>query len=245
MTDRYFVESPIQDSPARLEGGEAHHLAHVMRAKPGDEVTLFDGSGAEFSARVTRVGRAEIELEVVSRVLVDRELGVPVTLGAALPKGDRARWLVEKATELGVGRLVPLETRYGNERVSAAALEKLRRAVVEASKQCGRNRLLEIVPPEPLAAFLSSAGGGVRLVAQPGGEPCRSVLDELIATGKPWSAVALAIGPEGGFTQAEIDAARSHGWRAVDLGRRVLRVETAALALVSAIVARWDDRAGS
>lgn len=243
MSERYFVENPIEDSSARLAGGEAHHLIHVMRAKVGDEVTLFDGSGAQFAARVTRVGRAEVELEVVSRSLVERELSTALILGAALPKGDRARWLAEKATELGVARLAPLETRYAGERPSAAALEKLRRAVIEASKQCGRNRLMDVAEPRPLDTFLCGAGETeLRLIAHPGGRRCRAVLDELLPPGKPPSRVSLAIGPEGGFTQGEIDAAQSHGWHAVDLGRRVLRVETAALVLASLVVAHLDER---
>ena len=110
MADRYFVESPIAGDQARLCGAESHHLAHVMRAKPLDEVVLFDGSGAEFLARVERVGRSEIELAVLSRAAVNREARTPLTLAVALPKGDRQRWLVEKAVELGVARLVPLVT---------------------------------------------------------------------------------------------------------------------------------------
>ena len=150
MADRYYVDTPITGTTAQLTGHEAHHLAHVMRAKSGTEVTVFDGSGAEFSATVARVGRAEIELKVTARHEVDRELPLLLTLGVALPKGDRQRWLVEKATELGVARIVPLLTERSNDRESPAALDKLRRAVIEASKQCGRNRLLEITSPLPV-----------------------------------------------------------------------------------------------
>jgi 16S rRNA (uracil1498-N3)-methyltransferase len=239
MADRYFVESPIQDASARLTSGEAHHLAHVMRAQAGDEVTLFDGSGAQFLARVERVGRADVELTIVSRRSVDRELPIPVILGVALPKGDRQRWLVEKATELGVARVTPIVTEHGSERASSAALAKLRRAVIEASKQCGRNRLMEIAEPQPLAEFLAAAtGGDLRLIAQPGGKHCGHALDEGISPPAELQKVVLAIGPEGGFTQGEIDTAQSLGWRSVDLGPRILRVETAALALTAAIVAR-------
>jgi 16S rRNA (uracil1498-N3)-methyltransferase len=237
MTDRYFVESPIKNASARLAGGEAHHLAHVMRARTGSEVTLFDGSGAEFVARVTRIGRAEVELEVLSTREVDRELSVEVTLGTALPKGDRARWLVEKATEIGIARLVPLVTEHGNERPLQTALEKLRRCVIEASKQCGRNRLMEVAEPRPLMDFLASTGEkGVRLIAHRGGCDLAAALDG------PAPPVALAIGAEGGFTSAEIDAAQTRGWQAVDLGPRVLRVETAAIVLSSLVVGRMGRR---
>ena len=111
MTDRYFVESPIRADRATLVGPEAHHLIHVMRAGPGDAVVLFDGSGAEFDAVVERSTRAEVELAVRSRREVDRESPRALTLAVALPKGDRQKWLVEKAVELGVRRMVPLADR--------------------------------------------------------------------------------------------------------------------------------------
>ena len=238
MADRYFVEVPITGEAARLIGHEAHHLAHVMRAKAGQPVTLFDGSGAEFSATITRVGRAEINLHVDARHELDRELRFAITLGVALPKGDRQKWLVEKATELGVARLVPLITERSNDRESPAALDKLRRAVIEASKQCGRNRLMQIATPVPAGEFFgadefvsTTEAAQLRLIAHPGGGKL-----ELPAEGP--ASVAIAVGPEGGFTDAELDAARESNWQAVDLGTRILRIETAALALIARIALR-------
>jgi 16S rRNA (uracil1498-N3)-methyltransferase len=231
MADRYYVDTLIAGTTAQLTGHEAHHLAHVMRAKTGVEVTVFDGSGAEFSATVVRVGRAEIELEVTARHEVDRELPLLLTLAVALPKGDRQRWLVEKATELGVSRIVPLLTERSNDRESPAALDKLRRAVIEASKQCGRNRLLDITTPLPVVEFLHGADlPQLRLIAHPGGAKLER------PNSKPMS-IAIAIGPEGGFAPAEIDAARAAEWQLVDLGTRILRVETAALALAAQVAA--------
>jgi 16S rRNA (uracil1498-N3)-methyltransferase len=239
MADRYFVEKLIEGQHARLLGAEAHHLAHVMRAKPGHEVVLFDGSGAEFTARVERVGRSEIELAVASRDPIDRELNVPLSLGVALPKGDRQRWLVEKAVELGVTRLAPLETERGNDRMPPAVLERLRRAVIEASKQCGRNRLMEISSPQRLSEFLTAdPPEAVRLLAQPGAKDCQTSLDELMGPGRAPRQVILAVGPEGGFTEAELDLASAGGWHCVGFGPRILRVETATVALATAVVMR-------
>lgn len=238
MADRYFVDAPIEGSRARLVGNEAHHLAHVMRANPGDLVTLFDGSGAEFSAHVENVGRSEIELVVLARTAVDRELPVPLTLGVALPKGDRQRWLVEKATELGVTRLVPLVSEHSGEQQAAFAPRRLRQAVIEASKQCGRNRLMEIAPAQRLSDFLAAApADSLRFIAEPGTKPLGDVLHAHQEIARPRQ-VVLAVGPEGGFTHAEVESAARHGWQAVSLGPCTLRVETAALALVSAIVTR-------
>src|SRR5690606_38530053 len=113
MSERFFVETPIAAETAQLTGPEVQHLAKVMRAKVGDEVTLFDGSGAEFRAQIERLGRSEAELRILERREVDRELPRELTLAVALPKGDRQQFLVEKLTELGATRLVPLVTRRG------------------------------------------------------------------------------------------------------------------------------------
>ena len=154
MSDRYFVEQPITTDRAMLVGPEAHHLIHVMRLRPGQQTTLFDGSGREFTALVERVGRTEVELTILAQEEVDRELPLRLVLGVALPKGDRQKWLVEKAVELGVARLAPLETARGVAQPVEQALGRLRRAVVEASKQCGRNRLLEIASPQRWSDFV-------------------------------------------------------------------------------------------
>ena len=122
-------------------------MIHVLRAKPGLEVMLFDGSGSEFLARVEKVERSAVRLTVVERRIVDRELPKPLTLGIALPKGDRQRWLMEKATGLGVTQLTPLITERGVAQPTDDARRRLERAVIEASKQCGRNRLMVVAVP--------------------------------------------------------------------------------------------------
>src|SRR5258707_14453456 len=104
MADRYYVQAPIAGEVATLEGAEAHHLAHVMRAKPGMEVTLFAGTGCEFRAHVERVGRSAIQLAVLSQVEIDRELAYELNVAVALPEGDGQKWLIEQLTDLGVTR---------------------------------------------------------------------------------------------------------------------------------------------
>ena len=229
MTDRYYVDTPISGSTAKLAGQEAHHLIHVMRAPPGSRVVLFDGSGIEFTARVEHVGRSEVELAILSQEAVGRESSPQITLGAPLPKGDRQRWLIEKSVELGVARFVPLTTARSVARAGPNALARLRRTVVEASKQCGRNRLMEIAEPLDWSNFLVATQVTVcRLLAHAGDEPPQPL--------PPISdAAALAVGPEGGLTPDEIAQATAAGWLAVDLGPRTLRVETAAIFLVAGV----------
>ncbi len=233
MSDRYFAESPLVSNHAVLSGAEAHHLLHVMRAKVGTRVTLFDGSGWEFDAVVERTGRSEVELAIAGREEIDREARIAVTLGVALPKGDRQKWLVEKVVELGVARLVPLETERGAAQPVENALERLRRGVIEACKQCGRNRLMAITEPKAWREFLDeSRNVACRLVAHPGQAP----LCKHGARSVPGEIAMLAVGPEGGFTDEEVALAVAQGWQPVDLGPRILRVETAAVALAARVI---------
>ena len=239
MTDRYFTAPPIKGNAAVLDGPEAHHAIHVKRAKPGDQIVLFDGSGAEFTAKVEAVRRDRVELSVLERVEIDRELPFELTLGVTLPKGDRQRWLVEKSVELGVTRLVPLVTSRSVAQATSGALTRLQRTVIEASKQCGRNRLAEIAEPQTWSHFLSwGPQDAVRLVAHPA--PSDASTDaasqyDASATA-PGRSVLLAIGPEGGFTDEELAAALSAGWTPIDLGPRILRIETAAIFLLALVL---------
>lgn len=239
MADRYFVDEPISLGRVVLAGPEAHHLIHVMRAAPGVRVVLFDGCGAEFPAVVHKVGRSDVELSVASCEQIDRELPFNLTLGVALPKGDRQKWLVEKAVELGVTRIVPLRTERGVAQPVEQALARLRRSVIEASKQCGRNRLMEIAEPQPWPDFVAETQGiPTRILAHPNDRSCvgdsavklRRLSDKPVA-----DPVMLAVGPEGGFTAEEVALAVAAGWTLVDLGPRILRVETAAVFLVAMV----------
>jgi 16S rRNA (uracil1498-N3)-methyltransferase len=238
--ERFFSESPIRGKTALLDGPEAHHLIHVMRAKVGTRITLFDGYGLEHAAEVERLGRSEATLAILASASVDRELPFELTLAVALPKGDRQKWLVEKATELGVTRLVPLQTARGVAQPVQQALARLRRTVIEASKQCGRNRLMDIAEPADWAAFIErSRAVALRLLAHPAAQCPESkpaCLREALVGRRALEPVSAAIGPEGGFAEPEVAAATAAGWLPVDLGPRILRVETAALHL-AAIVA--------
>jgi 16S rRNA (uracil1498-N3)-methyltransferase len=242
MSDRFYSAELITTERVTLDGPEAHHLLHVMRAAVGDPITLFDNSGAELPAVIEKLGRSSVDLRVVERVEIDRELPFALTIGVALPKGDRQKWLVEKLTELGVTTLVPLETARGVAQPTASALERLERSVIEAAKQCGRNRLMRIAEPQTWSDWLSKspiAGDSQspvarRLIAHPGGTQLSTVP---IAVAQP---TAIAIGPEGGLTDEEVATATSAGWQTIDLGPRILRVETAAIALAAAIALRTE-----
>ena len=229
MSRRYFSAEPIRSRTAKLQGPEAHHLLHVSRVRPGDRVTLFDGQGGEFDAQVTQCSRKEVLFDVADRIPVERELDFPLEVGVAWPKGERARLVVEKMTELGVTALTPLLTKRSQLRPGDGDPAKLSRYVIEASKQCGRNTLMEVREFTDWQIWLTGRTTARRLAAHPGGRP---IGDFELAQPLPTS---LAIGPEGGLTDEEAEAALVAGWQLVDLGARILRVETAAVALVSAI----------
>ncbi|HEX4147719.1 MAG TPA: RsmE family RNA methyltransferase, partial [Pirellulales bacterium] len=216
-------------------------LLHVMRAQAGDRVLLFDGRGGEFLAEVAALGRSQVELRILERRTIDRELPLRAVLGVALPKGDRQAWLVEKAVELGVAELVPLVSERSVAQPLDKALERLRRAVVEASKQCGRNRLMEISAASGWAEFVGSPPQGtICWLADPQASlSAAEALEPLLAGSLP-SEWRVAIGPEGGLTSAECELAAAAGWQRVSLGPRTLRVETAALALAALMAVASD-----
>jgi 16S rRNA (uracil1498-N3)-methyltransferase len=230
MPDRYFSAEPLNAASVTLAGAEAHHLLHVLRAAPGARVVLFDGTGWEFDAEVTACRRATVELAIIERRTVDRELPQALTLGVPLPKGDRQRWLIEKAVELGVTRLVPLRTAR-TVATGEKGSEKLDRYVIEASKQCGRNRLMEIAASQSWEDWLAAPADARRVIADPTGRP-------LTATSELKQPTYAAVGPEGGFTNEELAAARAAGWDLASLGPRILRIETAALALAALLTQR-------
>ena len=232
MSQRFFITQPPQNGVATLLDQEAHHLSHVMRAKVGEQVTLFDGSGFEYVAKVAKLGRHDVQLAVLSSQAVDRELASPLVLSVALPRGERQGWLVEKAVELGVSELVPVETERGVAQPTDKALERLRRAVIEAAKQCGRNRLMNVTEAKPWREFIATAStAATRVVAHPY-PPATSSNDwaQSNAAGH-----CLAVGPEGGLTDQEVELASAAGWQLIALGHRILRVETAAIALAAVV----------
>jgi 16S rRNA (uracil1498-N3)-methyltransferase len=226
MSDRFYTPEPLSPGDLTLTGPDAHHLATVRRFAPGDVVVLFNGDGCEYPAEVVALGKKQVTLNILRREQVSREVHFPVVIGAALPKGDRADYLIEKLVEVGATRFVPLVTERSVVIPKEGTLAKLERGVIEASKQCGRNVLMRVDPPKLWAEFL-------RLPDLP---PARVVLHTADGSPaeRPTTGVAFAVGPEGGFTAAEVSAAVGVGWRVTSFGPRVLRVETAAV-----VAAAW------
>ncbi|MGF1578511.1 MAG: RsmE family RNA methyltransferase [Gemmataceae bacterium] len=232
MSIRFYTNCPLTPGSFVLQGPEAHHLAQVCRIRAGEEVVLFNGDGAEYPAVVLSAQRKAVTLEVLRREPADRELGFWLEVAAPLPKGDRAQFLIEKLTEIGVSRFVPLQTERSVVLPRDAKLEKLQRYVLEASKQCRRNVLMEIASLTKLSEYCRQLHQEARiLVAHPSTQNDSSVLLSRLRHEDRPKRLSLVFGPEGGFTDDEIQSVVSAGCQLVDLGPRILRVETAAVVL--------------
>src|SRR5207244_2127945 len=201
--------------PIVLDGVEAHHLATVCRLRPGTEVCLFNGDGRQYPARITAVARREVTLEIVGIEQPDRELPFALEVAAPLPKGDRSQFLIEKLTELGVTQFVPLVCHYSNAHPRDSKRDKLERYVIEASKQCGRNVLMKIDDLTNWADYaVRGDAGEIRILAH---ATSREHLFPSRERKRPEHTTRLAVGPEGGFTDAEVALALAHGWQPVSL----------------------------
>jgi 16S rRNA (uracil1498-N3)-methyltransferase len=231
MSERFYVSFPLAPGDVGLHGPEAHHLANVSRLRAGDRVVLFNGDGREYTALIQGISKKHVTLTVDQVLTPARERRQHLEMAVPLPRGDRGQFLIEKLTELGVTSYVPLQTQRSEVQPSDAKMEKLERYVIEASKQCGRNTLMTIGSLAKWENYaLSRETGGVRWLAHRGGQDLQAFQPATRAQD-----VTLAIGPAGGWTDAEIDQARQAGWQLVDLGPRILRVETAAIALAALV----------
>lgn len=242
--------APRIHSEARLAGedeielreGAANHVARVLRLGPGDRLVLFDGSGGEHAATILETGKRSVRVRLGAFSGRERESPLDITLAQGISRGERMDYAIQKAVELGVKRIVPVQTHRTQGRLKGERLErKLRHwrgIAISACEQCGRNRVPVIEPPLTLTAWLHGLAPlparTHRLVLSP---TAGKTLPEL----PPATGATLLIGPEGGLTEEETGLACRQGFTGVRLGPRVLRTETAAVAALSAIQTLWGD----
>lgn len=239
LTRVHVADGLLPGTVVELPRDTAAHLAKVLRARSGDEIVLFSGDGREFIGHIESVRGSRVTASVGNGRDIDRESPFSITLVQCVPRGDRMDMIVQKATELGVTRIVPVISRRGVVRLDAAQAESKaahwRAVMVSACEQCGRNRLPVIETPIPLLHHLgSSSGTSARLVLEPDTRPCAADLE-------PGAAAEVAIGPEGGFADEELDALDIAGFVRIGLGPRILRTETAAIAAVTWLQTRFGD----
>jgi 16S rRNA (uracil1498-N3)-methyltransferase len=247
---RVYVEAPLASgSIVQLPSDTASHLAKVLRARAGDELILFNGDGREFNGAIDSVRGSRVSASVGDSRAVDRESPLGITLVQCVPRGDRMDFIVQKATELGVARIVPVLSQRSVVRLDKSQSESKavhwRAVAVSACEQCGRNRLPAIEAAQPLLNYLGESvpGKGPRLVFEPESalHADAAAQDHGGASNIPMESAQIAIGPEGGFAPEELEAFRVSGFSQVGLGPRILRTETAAIAAVVWLQARFGD----
>jgi len=239
---RFFIDPPLETG-ARLQLPEraAHHAARVLRLRIGDPVTLFDGRGGEYAATIVSRPRDGVSVEVGAWHEVERESPLGIVLAQGISSAERMDLTVQKAVELGVATIQPLDTEKSVVRLDARRAESRlahwRRIVVSACEQCGRNRLPEVRPPLSISALCEvTPVEGPRWLLAP--EASTRLRDAAHALPK---GLVMAAGPEAGFSDAETRALLAAGYTPVQLGPRVLRTETAALAAIAALNAIAGD----
>jgi 16S rRNA (uracil1498-N3)-methyltransferase len=267
MTRRRFYAPPEAFSPdmksAKLSGDETRHLRNVLRLKAGDEIYLFDGAGKEFQCEVQIIARDSTEVTVIKQVAAAQpESSLSLTLAIALLKGEKFDLVIQKATEIGVTRIIPVITSRADVRIKGdddaeRKATRWQRIVLEATKQCGRASLMKIETPMMFADLMRggrASGSEGKTASEDACAPVKDIFHVMFAErggysfagaldrnqNQPEDVIAL-VGPEGGWADDEIEQAGIAGWKIVTLGGRILRAETAAIVIATLMQHRLGD----
>lgn len=240
---RLFTDQPLTPGDqVVLKGNVAQHLGRVLRSRSGDHIALFNGDGQEFAAQVLTVSKGEVSVGVGAAASPQTESPVYTTLGLCLSKGDRFDWAIQKATELGVGAIAPLQSERVDFSIPPDRMEKRiahwQQIAISACEQCGRVKVPSMLPPQSLAVWVENVSAEQKWVLH-----CADNIDasaSAMTPGTPRDA-ALLIGPEGGLTDQEFAAASAEGFQLLQLGPRVLRTETAPAAALSVLGVFWGE----
>ena len=239
---RFYCPPPLPTSGTfQLPQDAGHHASRVLRLREGSPVELFDGIGNECRGVLTELGGKRVMVGEIATSVANRESSLQVTLAQALSSSEKMDWVIQKATELGAAEIQPLDTERSVARLSperaARRLEHWRQVAISACEQCGRNVLPAIQAPLDIMAWLQKtrASGGTKLILLPHGSI------KLQTQPRPQGSVTLLVGAEGGFSDAESDSALHCGFTPIQLGARVLRTETAAIAGLAALQTLWGD----
>jgi 16S rRNA (uracil1498-N3)-methyltransferase len=236
-----FIEAPLKSGArVKLSGSAAGHVTRVLRLRSGEPLTLFNGTGAEFSGRIEATYGGTVTVAVEEERHADRESALALTLAQGISRGERMDLVVQKATELGATGIIPLLTERSVVRLdtqkAARKLEHWRAIAIAACEQSGRNRIPELAAPMDLASFLrADTHAAAKLLLSPGAQL------RIPDVPRPQGAVIVLIGPEGGLTEEEQSHARQAGFTGVRLGPRVLRTETAAIAALTLLQREFGD----
>lgn len=239
---RIYTEQTLRPGQTVLLPEQAgEHVARVLRLEPGHPLILFNGDGRECDARLATLARRAVTAEITALRDVDRESPLQLTLAQGIARGEKMDWILQKATELGACRFVPLVTERTEVRLDEDRAERRHAhwmsVIAGACEQCGRNRLPLLEPPQRLDRWLASLGdtAALRLALLPEGDTHLQQLPQME------NGATLAAGPEGGFSEHDIALLGQAGFRSLRLGPRVLRTETAGVAALAALQALYGD----
>ncbi|MCF6281337.1 MAG: 16S rRNA (uracil(1498)-N(3))-methyltransferase [Candidatus Polarisedimenticolaceae bacterium] len=240
MSIRIYTPLPLeQASLVMLDSIAAHHLATVLRKKPGFLFHLFNGSGAEFSAKILRIEKRGVEVEVIEHLHTETVTKLRLHLLIALSKGERMDFALQKAVELGVNSITPIISERTVVRLSAERLERKmdhwRKIIIAACEQSGRSLIPALMPIQSVDQTITSPPSGLSILLDHRSEQSLSQLD------RPLGDLNLIVGPEGGLSANERQGLIGAGFSGIHLGPRVLRTETAPLAALAAIQTLWGD----
>ena len=236
---RIYTGQVLQaESTFELEPGPSQHIARALRMQVGDSLVLFDGRGGEYPAVIAELAKKHVAVTTGKHHLQDVESPLAVHLGIAVSRGERMDWIVQKATELGIAAITPLfsqrtEVKLKGERADRK-LRHWQQIAVSACEQCGRNRLPVIHAIRDIDNWLQATEADRKFVLHHRSDQCAN-------SDRAPHSLALLVGPEGGLTPEEISAAEGNGYQPLRLGPRVLRTETAPLAAIAILQARWGD----
>lgn len=236
-TRRFYAPSEnFKDETITLDVEQTRHLRDVLRLRESANVQIFDGGGKEFLCRIEAIERKETRLKVIREIPPTApESDLNLTLAVALLKGEKFDLVAQKAVELGVTKLVPLNTKRTDVKFTGSEkrLERWRKIIIDATKQCGRAGLMEISEPLDFENFIETANGARILFAERGGESFSQVESS--------QKMIAVVGAEGGWETAEIEAARARGFQIITLRGRILRAETAAISIATILQHRLGD----
>lgn len=241
---RFFVpKKSINHQRATVEGPELDHLRKVLRLGPGDSIIVFDDAGWEHEAVIRSLSAQAAEIDVLRSFQVERESPLQLTLAVGLTKGEKMDFVVEKATELGAQAIVPFVSAYTVPKLDQRKIEKRgerwQKIALAAAKQCGRTRIPEIFPLVNFENMVQQTAGPLNLLFWE--KEAHQTLKQVHATDPDARSIFLVTGPEGGLSDQEADLAQQHGFKAIRLGRRILRAETAAVTAASLVQFLWGD----
>lgn len=239
---RFYCPPPLGlDVLPELPPQAAHHAHRVLRLRVNDPVQVFDGEGNALDAKISEINGKHVVLGALNPCAPEQPLALHILLAQAMCSSEKMDWVVQKATELGVAEIQPVQTQRSVAKLSGERAEKRtehwRSVIIAACEQCGRNRLPQIHVPQEFSAWLAQLRGipGARFILLPEGAT------PLHTQPRPQGKVTLLIGPEGGFSADEARIAQQVGFMPVRLGARVMRTETAAIAGIAALQTLWGD----